>query len=78
MALSDSIWKDFTDTFRSIGSYIVFDQGGTIDHCTHVPGPFYQCSAGIYYYEAITERMALPLLMMLNKEFLNKDIEVVP
>ena len=39
--LSDSRLQDFTDTGRSIGAYIVFDQGGHIDHCTHVPGPFY-------------------------------------
>ena len=43
--LSDSIWKDFPDTGWSTGAYIVFYQGGKIDHCRHVPVPFEQCSA---------------------------------
>ena len=38
VVLSDYIWKDCTDTGISIGSYIVFCQGGTIDHCIHIPG----------------------------------------
>ena len=42
MALSDCIWKDFPDTGRSIVAYIIFCQGGTIDHGTHVPGLFSQ------------------------------------
>ena len=36
---SDSSWQGFTDTGRSTGAYIIFYQGGTIDHGTHVPGP---------------------------------------
>ena len=39
MPFSGSSWKYFLDTGRSTGSYIVFYQGVTIDHCTHVPGP---------------------------------------
>ena len=31
--------KYFPDTGRSTGSYIIFYQGGTIDHVTHVTGP---------------------------------------
>ena len=38
MAFSDSSWKDFPDTGRSRGSYIVFYQGRPIDHGTHVIG----------------------------------------
>ena len=38
MDLSDSSWKYCTDTGRSIGSYIIFYQGLTIDHVTDVPG----------------------------------------
>ena len=45
MMFSDSIWKYFPDTGRSTGAYIVFYQGVTIDHCTHVPSPFDQYSA---------------------------------
>ena len=42
MAFSDSSWKDCPDTGRSTGSYIIFYQGGPIDHGTHVPGPVSQ------------------------------------
>ena len=38
MAFSDSSWKYFPDTGRSIGTYIIFYQGGPIYHGTHVPG----------------------------------------
>ena len=30
------IWKDCPDTGRSTGEYIIFYQGGPIDHGTHV------------------------------------------
>ena len=33
------------DTGRIIGAYIIFYQGVTIDHGTHVPGPVAQSSA---------------------------------
>ena len=36
MIFSDSSWKYFPDTGRSIGAYIIFYQGGPIDHGTHV------------------------------------------
>ena len=39
MGFSDSSWKDCPDTGRSTGAYIIFYQGGTIDHGTHVPVP---------------------------------------
>ena len=35
MAFSDSSWKDCPDTGRSTGAYIIFYQGGPIDHGTH-------------------------------------------
>ena len=38
MAFSDSSWQDCPDTGRSTGSYIIYYQGGPIDHGTHVPG----------------------------------------
>ena len=45
MDFSDSSWKDCPDTGRSTGAYIIFYQGGPIDHGTHVPGPVAQSSA---------------------------------
>ena len=44
MVFSDSSWQDFPDTGRSTGSKIIFYQGGTIYHSTHVPGPVTQSS----------------------------------
>ena len=45
MTFSDSIWKYCPDTGRSTGAYIIFYEGGKIDHGTHVPGPVAQSSA---------------------------------
>ena len=42
---SDSSWKAFPDSGRSTVAYIIFYQGVTIDHGTHVPGPVAQSSA---------------------------------
>ena len=39
MDFSDSSWQDCPDTGRSTGSYIIFYQGGPIEHGTNVPGP---------------------------------------
>ena len=39
MAFSDSSWQDFPDTGRITGVYIIFYQGGTIDHATRVLVP---------------------------------------
>ena len=39
VALSDYIWKDCLYAGRSTGSYMIFYQGGKIDHGTHVPEP---------------------------------------
>ena len=45
MNFSDSIWKDCTETGRSTGSYIIFYQGGPIDHGKLFLGPVSQSSA---------------------------------
>ena len=45
MVLSDSRWQDCPDTYRSTRAFIVFYQGGPIDHCTYVIGPVSQSSA---------------------------------
>ena len=39
MDLSDSSWKDWADTDRRTGAYMIFYQYGTIEHKTHVPVP---------------------------------------
>ena len=39
MDFSDSSWQDCPDTVISTGAYIIFYQGGPIDHGTHVSGP---------------------------------------
>ena len=46
MDLSDSSSKVFPDTGRSTGAYIIFYQGGKIDHGTYVTEPVSQSSAG--------------------------------
>ena len=45
MSFSDSGWQYCPDTGRSTGAYIIFYQGGPVDHVTHVPGPFAQSGA---------------------------------
>ena len=45
MDFYDSSCQYFPDTGRSTGAYIIFYQGGTIDHGTHVPVPVAQSSA---------------------------------
>ena len=42
MDFSDYSWKDCPDTGKITGAYIIFYQGGTIDHVTRVPGPVAQ------------------------------------
>ena len=59
MAFSDSSWQDCPDTGRSTGEYIIFYQGGPIDHGTHVPGPVAQSSAESEYNAACNAGMAL-------------------
>ena len=75
---SDSCWKDLLDTGRSTVAYMIFYQGGPIDHGTHVPGPVYQSSAESDYNEACTSGMALANLRMLINKLLNKDPDIVP
>ena len=59
MAFSDSSWQDCPDTERSTGAYIIFYQGGPIDHGTHVPGLVAQSSAKSEYNAACNAGMAL-------------------
>ena len=78
MAFSDSSWQDFPDTGRSTGEYIIFYQGGPIDHGKHVPGSVAQSSAESEYNAACTTGMALAHFRMLIHELLNKDPDIVP
>ena len=45
MVFYDSNFQDCSDTGRSTGAYIIFYQGGTIDHGTHVSGTVSRSSA---------------------------------
>ena len=54
MAFSDSSWQDCPDTVRSTGAYIIYYQGGPIDHGTHVPVPVAQPSAESEYNASCT------------------------
>ena len=78
IGFSDSSWKDCPDTGRSTGAYIIFYQGGPIDHGTHVPGPVAQSSAKIDYNAACTAGMHLAHFRMLIHELLNKDPDIIP
>ena len=78
MDFSDSSWQDCPDTGRSTGAYMIFYQGGPIDHVTYVPGPVAQSSSESEYNAACTAGMDLANYRMLIHEFLNKDPEIVP
>ena len=78
MVFSDSSWKYCLDTGISTGAYIIFYQGGTIDHVTHVPGPVSQSSEESEYNAAYTSGMDLAHLRILIHEFLNKYPDIVP
>ena len=52
MDFSDYSWKYFPDTGRSTGAYIIFYQGGPIDHGAHVPGTVAQTSSESEYNAA--------------------------
>ena len=74
----DSIWQYCSDNGGSTGPYIVFYQGRTIDHWTHVPGPVSQSSSENEYNAACTVVMSLAHFRVLRNELLNKYPDVVP
>ena len=78
MDFSDSSWQYFIDTGRSTGAYMIFHQGGPIDHGTNVPGPVAQLSAESEYNVACNSGTTLAHFRMLIHEFLNKDPDIVP
>ena len=65
-------------TGRTTGKYIVFYQGGPIDHWTHVLSTVAQSISGREYNTVCTTVMALAHFRMLNNELLNNDTYVVP
>ena len=78
MDLSDSSCQDYPYTGRITGACIIFYQGGTIDHGTHVPGPVARSSAESEHNTACTAGMALAHCRMLIHNVLNKDADIVP
>ena len=78
MVLYYSRWQYCPDTGRSTGEYIVFYQGGPIDHSAHVTGPVSPYSAESEYNKSCTAGMSLSHFRILNNYFLNKDLDVVP
>ena len=56
---------------------MMFYQGGSIDHCTHVTGTVAQYSAESEYNSVFTAGMDLAHFSMLNNEFLKKYLDVV-
>ena len=58
MAFSVSSWKYCPDTGRSTGAYIIFYQGGPIEHLTHVLGLVTQSSTESEYNAACTAGLA--------------------
>ena len=78
MEFYDYIWQDYPDTVISTWEYLLFYQGGPIDHGTHVPGPVSQSSPESEYNAVCNSEMDLAHLRMLFHEFLNKDPDIVP
>ena len=64
--------------FVSQIAYIIFYQGGPIDHVTHVPEPVALSSTESEYNAACTVGMALAHFRMLVHELLNEDTDMVP
>ena len=77
MAFSDSSWQYCPHSGRSTGAYIIFYQGGPIDHGTHVPGPVSQSSAESEYNAACTAGMDSENFRMLINKLLNKGTYIV-
>ena len=77
MDFSDSSWQYCPYTGRSTGAYIIFYQGGTIYHGTHILGLVAKSSAESEYNVACTAVMDLANFRMLMNELLKKDPDIV-
>ena len=78
MDFSDYSWQHCTDTGIIIGTFIIFYQGGPIEHFSHVPGPVAQPSSESEYNAACTVGMYLSNFRMLIYKLLNKDLDIFP
>ena len=78
MAFSDSSCQYCPYTGKSTLAYIIFYQGGPVQHGTHVPGRVVQSSSESEYNAECTTGMALSHFRMLIHELLNKDIDIFP
>ena len=78
MVFSDSSCKDFPETSRSTGSYIISYQGRKIYHGTHVSGSVSQSSAEIGYNAECTAGIYLANFRVLIHDILNKAPDIVP
>ena len=63
---------------KSTVSYIIFYQGGTIDHGTHVSESGAQSSAYIEYNAVCTTVMDLAHFRIFIHELLNKYLDILP
>ena len=70
-------WKDYPDTIRSTGSYILFYRAGPTDNYTHVPGPVAQSSSESEYNATYTSGISLSHIRILNNELMNNYPGVV-
>ena len=59
ISFSDYSWQDFPDTEISTEAYIIFYQGGPIDHGTPIPLPFDESSKKSEYNISCTAGMDL-------------------
>jgi hypothetical protein len=66
---SDSSWDDDHDTSRSTGGYIIFYQGGAVDHSSNMPGPIAMSSAEAEYNECCLACMATGNMHMTVNHF---------
>ena len=78
MAFYGSSWQDGPETGRSIVENNIFYQCGSIEHCTHVPGPVAQSRSESEYNAACASGIALAHFRTLIHELLNKDPDIVP
>jgi hypothetical protein len=49
--LCDSCWDDDHDTSRRTGGFLIFHQGGLVDHSSNMSKPVAMISAEVEYYE---------------------------
>ncbi|MGH7954439.1 MAG: reverse transcriptase domain-containing protein [Gloeomargaritales cyanobacterium] len=67
-SFSDSSWQDCPDTGRSTGSYLVFYQGGVVDHSSFIPEPVAMSSGEAEYNAACVTCMATSHIRMIVNE----------